>query len=471
MYNDDKNIHNNSNSNTYQPRTNSGPYQSRNRQNRDITRAASSDRLHENLSEEELRRRRHRARVRQEQRKRYLRKLWIRRIIILGVIPLFLLTGTIGFVRTLIRHSNDSVTVSDAFLTEEDTSLEELIVEHEDTTISFLAVGDNIGHERVIDYADANSGEMDDGEYDFTSIYSEVEEFIQEADIAYVNQETILGGDDLGTSGYPVFNSPEQWAYDLATVGFDVVNGSNNHSLDKGYDALITSIETFSLIPEILYVGLFESEEAANAIQTLEVEGVTFAFLSYTEVSNSTDIPNDYCINFFNEDNIREDVANAKAVSDVVIVSAHWGTESSLDVNEMQETYAQLFADLEVDVVIGTHTHTLQSIEWVEGENSNETLVVYSLGNFVGTMDPVDAQLEGMLTFDVCKDDNEITIENVTLTPLVNHYDSDGNIVIIPLNEYSDELNAEHYILETEEPNAIEYYENLVSEIIDSEFL
>lgn len=419
-----------------------------------------------------------RSNTRNRRRQQYLHKLWIRRIIILGAIPLCLVIGGIALLYSHLVAPKETEVVSEDSTLDSTTPSEDVAtsiaidsLEVDDTTsVTFLAVGDNIGHLRVIEYADANSGEADDGLYDFTPIYTYVEDYIQEADIAYVNQETIIGGDDLGISGYPIFNSPEQLAYDLATVGFDVVNGCTNHTFDKGIEALENSIQTFNQIPSILYVGVYDSEEAANTVQTLEVNGITFSFLSYTTMSNVTSLPNDYCFKFFDEETIREDVANAKEVSDVIIVSAHWGTEGTSELNTDQITYAQLFADLEVDVVIGHHPHVIQSIEWVTGENGNETLVAYSLGNFTSTMDSIESQLEGMLTFEFIKTDDNITVDNVALTPLVNHFDGDV-VNIYPLSEYTDELNAEHYKLATLLPNAIEYYESLITDLIDAEFL
>jgi poly-gamma-glutamate synthesis protein (capsule biosynthesis protein) len=146
-------------------------------------------------------------------------------------------------------------------------------------------------------------------------------------------------------------------------------------------------------------------------------------------------------------------VANAKNVSDVVIVSAHWGDENTQEVNEMQRTYAQLFADLEVDVVIGTHPHILQPIEWVTGANQNQTLVVYSLGNFIAHSLTDYNTLGGMVTFDfIVADDDKVTVENVQFEPTVSHYAADpGNVEntrrdfkIYKLEDYSEGLASEH---------------------------
>lgn len=406
----------------------------------------------------------------EERRRRYLRrrrKVYFYRAIF-ALVVLLLFAGAFTLVSTLFRKifSNDAVEETTA-----DTVIEEVIIEEETpNTVSFLAVGDNMGHERVYTYADENAGELDDGEYDFLPSYTYMADYIAEADLAFINQESIIGGDDLGISGYPAFNSPEQLAFDLVTLGFDIINASTNHSLDKGFIGIQNSLEIFSQFDDILYAGVYATEEEAAEISTIEKNGITFAVLSYTFDTNGYEMPNDYCLNLFDEEEIRADVAAAKEVSDVIIVSAHWGTESSYELNSLQLEYAQLFADLEVDLVVGTHPHVIQSMEWITGENGNETLVAYSLGNFLSTMETVDTQLEGMLTLDFVQDeDGEVTIQNVEWTALINHF-GDGTFNVRPLSEYTDELNAVHYVLADECPDAIETFREITDSIIGDEF-
>ncbi|MFI3208494.1 MAG: CapA family protein [Eubacteriales bacterium] len=411
--------------------------------------------------------------TREQRRQAYLRRrrkaYFFRGVFVASILLILLIFWLLisSLFKAFTNNDAEETLETDIITTEETESFEELI---ESNTVSFLAVGDNIGHERVFTYADENSGTTDDGEYDFLPSYTYMADYIADADLSFINQETIIGGDELGIYGYPAFNSPEQWASDLTTLGFDIVNASSNHSLDMGIDALENSLEIWSQYDEVLYAGVYDSEEDASTIRTIERNGITFSVISYTYSTNGYDIPNDYCINLFDEESIREDVAAAKEVSDVVIVSAHWGDESIYELNSLQTEYAQLFADLEVDLVIGTHPHVIQSLEWITGENGNETLVAYSLGNFLSTMETVDTQLEGMLTLDFVKnDDGSVSIENVEWTALINHF-GDGTFTVMPLSEYTDELNAVHYVLAEECPNAIETFQEITDEIIGNEF-
>jgi poly-gamma-glutamate synthesis protein (capsule biosynthesis protein) len=318
----------------------------------------------------------------------------------------------------------------------------------EEKVISFIGVGDNLIHDSI--FRDA---ELADGTYDFKPIYENVAEDIEEADIAFLNQETIIAGDDYAYSGYPAFNTPPEIAQDMNDLGFDLVNGATNHALDYDYPGALNSLAVWNEQEDVVYTGIYESQADRDEIRTIEREGVTFSFLTYTYGTNGIEPDTSYRVAYFDEEQIRQDVANAKTVSDVVIVSAHWGDENTQEVNEMQRTYAQLFADLEVDVVIGTHPHILQPIEWVTGANQNQTLVVYSLGNFIAHSLTDYNTLGGMVTFDfVVADDDTVTVENVQFEPTVSHYVADpGNVEntrrdfkIYKLEDYSEQLASEH---------------------------
>lgn len=324
---------------------------------------------------------------------------------------------------------------------------QEVKPEVKDNKVSFVAVGDNLMHQQLLDEAKIENG------YDFSQYYTNIKPYIEKYDLAFVNQETILGGDDLKATGYPNFNTPEIMAKNLHDVGFNIVNGATNHSLDKGGKALLNSINVFQQYPDMKYIGLYESKEARDTISVIEQNGIKIALLSYNQLTNGHKMPASYSMNLFDEQQMLQDVENAKEISDFVVVSCHWGNEYDLEANQFQKKYAKLLADAGVDVILGTHSHTLQPIEWVEGKDGHKTLVAYSLGNFVSGMMEEETQLEGMLTFDLKKEDNQCSIENVTLTPLINHYeitnlkDAYGtrqNFTVYRLKDYSEEMSKTH---------------------------
>lgn len=314
-----------------------------------------------------------------------------------------------------------------------------------ENTVSFTAVGDNLMHQLLLDKAKQGD------QYDFSPYYTNIQSYIQKSDLSFVNQETILGGGKA--SGYPNFNTPDIMAKNLSDVGFDIVNGATNHALDKGGDALLHSINVFKQYKDMSYIGLYESKEQRDDITVVEKNGIKIALLSYNQLTNGHKMPNSYCMNLFDEDVIKKDVENAKEIADFVLVSCHWGNEYDTTANAFQKKYAKLFADLGVDVIIGTHSHTLQPVEWVEGKDGHKTLVAYSLGNFVSGMMEEETQLEGMLSFDFKKEDNRTSIDNVVLTPLVNHYqvsrlkDAYGTrngFTVYRLKDYTEELASQH---------------------------
>lgn len=345
----------------------------------------------------------------------------------------------------------------------------------EEKRISFIGVGDNLIHENVIWAA-----ETPDGSYDFSNMYENIAADVENADLAFLNQETIFAGPDYPYSGYPSFNTPEQLGTNMVDLGFDLINGATNHTLDFGAAGATYALDFWKQYEDVRYTGVFESEEASREIPTIERDGVTFSFLAYTYGTNGIEPDTNWRVNYFDEEKIREDVAKAKEVSDVVIVSAHWGDENTYVVNEYQEYYGQLFADLEVDVVIGTHPHVIQPIEWLTGTNGNEMLVVWSLGNLLAhALDDINT-LGGMISFDFVVTEEDTTIENVVFRPTVSHFSyhyKDNNRLkrkfkIYYLDEYTDELSVEHGLNALEGITvSLERYQSQVESVIAPEFL
>lgn len=323
---------------------------------------------------------------------------------------------------------------------------EEIPEEKEETIqkISFVAVGDNIMHDNLL--SEAKDGDS----YDFSSFYDNIKNDIKNADISFINQETILGGSSYGYKGYPEFNTPDEMASTLYDLGFDVVNGATNHAADCGDKAIKHSIDVFNQY-DMEYIGLYKNQNDKSDIPVIEKNGIKVSFLSYTidmNISKSTNL-----CKYFDKETIKTDVAKAKEISDIVIASCHWGVECSSQLNSIQTEYAQYLANQGVDVIIGTHPHVLQETKWIDGKNGHKTLVSYSLGNFLSGMLEEETQLEGMLSFDIVKKDNDISIYNVTMTPLVNHYQTNSiknihnaryNFSVYKLKDYTDDLASKH---------------------------
>lgn len=356
-----------------------------------------------------------------------------------------------------------------------ESSADETASEPEEKRVSFIGVGDNLIHDNVIWAA-----ETPEGSYDFSHMYDNIAADVENADLAFLNQETIFAGPDFPYAGYPSFNTPEQLGTNMVDLGFDLINGATNHTLDFGSAGATYALNFWNQYEEVLYTGVFTTEEESQKIPTIERDGVTFSFLAYTYGTNGIEPDTNWRVNYFDEDKIRADVEKAKEVSDVVIVSAHWGDENTYVVNEFQEYYGQLFADLEVDVVIGTHPHVIQPVEWLTGENGNQTLVVWSLGNLLAhALDDINT-LGGMVSFDFVVSEEQTTIENIVFRPTVSHftyhYNDNGKLKrkfkIYYLDEYTDQLGSEHGLNEYDGiVVSPENYQSQVDSVIAPEFL
>jgi len=373
----------------------------------------------------------------------------------------------------------------------------------EDTVISFVACGDNLIHPSVYfnamrNYAEANGTTCDynatnDSGYDFLPTYEHVADAMKNADICYINQETLSGGPGTQIDGYPKFNTPIAMGRDLATLGVDIVNMAHNHMLDAGNDSLLKYSDEYFKSLGMTPLGYYKDEADTDNIVIYEEQGVKIALLTYTYSTNGIPCYSETYIPYFEEPLIRRQIALAKEQADVVIVSAHWGWEDAYKPNSDQKYYASLFCELGVDVVIGMHSHCLQPAEWMEHENGNRMLLTYSLGNFVSGMQNALNVLEGMLSFDIRKDGEtgEITVENPVITPLVLHYEKESSVnykldtgyrkfKLYELKDYTDELLAKHGVVVYEKNHSSTLYggsfsiENMyttVQTIIPAEFL
>lgn len=342
---------------------------------------------------------------------------------------------------------------------------------------SFYAVGDNLIHPVV--YRDALQS---NGSFNFEPMYESLKKEIQAADIAYINQESPIGGDEKGLSGFKQFNTPNDIAKDVVNTGFNVVNGANNHALDQGTDGLLNEINVWEHFKNVFYTGTFKSQRDRDTIPTFNKKGIKIAMLSYTYGTNDIKPENKYQINYFNEEQIKKDVAKAKEQSDMVMVSAHWGNEGKHEPNAKQKKYAKVFADAGVDVVIGTHPHVIQPIQWVKGDNNHQTLVAYSLGNFLNGQSTGNESnaLGGNLQFNIEKQPKGIIIKDVKWKSLVTHYDianpldsnTRQNFKMYPLTDYSNNKAKQHALNATAENEMTkDKLESITKKVIDNQYL
>lgn len=317
--------------------------------------------------------------------------------------------------------------------------------DHKELTL--LAVGDNLIHSQVIE-----SGLKEDGTYNYDHLYSRLKPEIEAADIAVINQETILGGKEFPYTGYPIFNSPTQIGDAIVEAGFDVVLHASNHTLDKGYHGVLNTFEYWSKHPQITVLGINKSQEDQDTIKILEKNGIKVAMLNYTYGLNGFTMPKDkpYLVNMLDKSKMKKDIRMAKEQADFVIVFPHWGTEYVYEPDTKQKELAHFFAEEGVDLVIGTHPHVLEPVEWVISDSGHRMLLYYSLGNYVSYQKEAPRMLGGMGHITITKE-NEVTyISEAGITPIVTHYESTKNhsYEVCKLEDYTIDKAIRHGILE-----------------------
>ncbi len=347
--------------------------------------------------------------------------------------------------------------------------------EPESSKLHFMAAGDNLIHDNIYKQASARTGGKG---FDFDPPYQHIAGLFQEADVAFINQETIIAESVYPLSGYPLFNSPEAVGDKIVDMGFNVVCMANNHMFDMGETGLIAAMDYWGANPDVLSMGAWRAEEDMQKPLTIKKNGITIGFVPITEHTNGLKLPAETPLRFIRSDEydlMKQQVELARANSDFVVVSIHWGTENSNSTNDNQLELAQMFADWGVDLLLGHHSHTLQPMEWRTGQSGNRMLVTYSLGNFISSMLDPQNMLGGVLDLDIEKDakTGETAITRAKMIPVVTQYDTTGrkDVRIYPFVEYTDELVKKHGMTQWHGQFSLSYLSNIIKKNIPAEFL
>ena len=321
----------------------------------------------------------------------------------------------------------------------------------DDISVSFLCVGDNLVQTKVYEQAHKWAA---DGTYDFTKTYENVKSIVESADVAIINQETLICGGDYPISGSgKMFCSPVQLGDAMVDLGFDVFTMANNHMLDRRIDGLEASINYWDGMMEkypILALGAYRNEEDQNRIRVQEYNGMKVAYLSYCEMLNGFSIPagSPIKIGMTSDEALMErQIKEANELADAVIVATHWGWEDTNAVSPAVKELAKKLVDWGADVIIGTHSHTAETMEYITRADGTKGFVFYSLGNFVSAQTDNFNVVGEMGGFNLVKhgDTGETTVEDITCRPVITHYDAGwANLRLFPYNMYTEELANSH---------------------------
>lgn len=292
-------------------------------------------------------------------------------------------------------EKTDQPYVAQAAHTQRNTSIEGKTIQE---NVTIAAIGDILIHDRVYEDAKTKNG------YDFKPMLASVKDKLLEPDLLLANQETVLGGTEIGLSSYPSFNSPIEVGDAIIDAGVDIVSTANNHTLDRGEKAIQSAIG-YMTKAGLPYVGAFKNPDDKERLRILNKNGVDIAYLSYTYGTNGIPVPEgkDYLVNLIDKEAMKEEIHRARKQADAVVMSIHWGKEYQRFPDEIQKELAQFLVDEGVDVVFGHHPHVLQPMEWIEAKDGRQALVVYSLGNFLSGQIWDYKDIGGMATVEIIK--------------------------------------------------------------------
>ena len=344
--------------------------------------------------------------------------------------------------------------------------------------IEIVATGDVLIHKEILD---TQYNAVTDS-YDFNNNFQYVKSYLEGADLAISNLETTLAGkENFGYSGYPSFNSPDSLADAMKLAGIDVVANMNNHALDRDVKGYRRTRETL-VDKGFDVIGTRGTTEDKRYILK-DVEGINIGITSYGYTMTATDnqrgvngIPiatdllplmNTFHLDHINQDlqNMKEQIENMRADgAEVIIFYMHWGDEYELEPNDMQVEIAQFLANEKVDIIFGTHPHSLQPIDILtSSDGTSETPVIYSMGNFLSSQRTERIQNpyteDGVIVLvNITKnlESKEIIVETPTYIPTwVNWYEKEDKLFyeVVPAS-----LNDVEYLTEEGKIRVVESY-------------
>lgn len=288
--------------------------------------------------------------------------------------------------------------------------------------VTIGATGDILLHKRLYDKAKNKDG---DG-YDFSNMLSEAKKLFNKEHLIIVNQESIIAGEEIGLSDFPHFNSPVEIGYELKKMNVDIVNIANNHTMDRGEEGVLKSIENWEKI-DIPYVGAYKSYEDQETLRIFHKNGLRICFLSYTKSLGTKKRPSGkrYLLNQYDDVGVKWlrriiDRIRREDLADVVVMSIHFGKEYQMLPTSYQIETSSNIADAGADIIIGHHPHVLQPPAFLVDSKGRKKFVAYSLGNFFSGQKGLYRQIGAYMTIDVEKPVQKygslLEIKNPTMT-------------------------------------------------------
>ena len=321
--------------------------------------------------------------------------------------------------------------------------------------VRIMAVGDDLIHKQLYEAA-----RLPEGGYCFDGMFDGLRDMIAQADVRVINQETILVADEAQVSSFPAFGTPVAVGQAVVDAGFNVVTHASNHALDKGLDGIADTLAFWELHEDrVCMLGLHPSAADQERVRSIEVDGVKIALVNCTEKLNFRRLPRGarYCVDVmkgFSRRALAARIGRARAEADFVVVFPHWGCEYLYEPVDSQRRWASFFAEAGADLIIGTHPHVVQPVEWIERSDGGRTLCYYSLGNFISCQVDAGTMLGALADVTLERTGDGVRIASHDIVPLVTHTDASyGRFTTYPLADYTDEMAAENKIFAVVEKN------------------
>lgn len=250
-------------------------------------------------------------------------------------------------------------------------------------TVKMAVVGDIMVH----DYQYEEAYNAATGEYNFMHNFQDVKKYFAGNDLVIGNLELTFGGTDRPYASFPCFNTPDSFLDAVKDAGFDLLTTANNHSMDTGKAGLLRTLDKLDEYG-IEHFGTYRSQEERDTIFYKEVNGLKFAFLSYTYGTNGIPVPDEYLVNLIDGGQMVDDIKEARKNADVVVVLPHMGNEYETEPRDIFVSWADEMFAAGADIVLASHPHVLQRMEYRKvnhGDGEHDGFIIYSLGNFISS--------------------------------------------------------------------------------------
>ncbi|MDR2450081.1 MAG: CapA family protein [Prevotellaceae bacterium] len=265
-------------------------------------------------------------------------------------------------------------------------------------TLNLLFIGDVMAHQKQINAAKTDSG------YSFEPCFEFVKPYLAEANVTVANLEVTLAGEPY--SGYPTFSAPDELAVALQRSGVDVLLTANNHACDKGRKGVERTIDMLDSL-HIIHTGTFYDSVHRSRTYPLLLKknNIVIGLLNYTHSTNNIPTPEPTVVNRIDTAQMAADIALTKRFSpDIIVAAIHWGEEYKLYANREQRAIAGFLLRQGVRLVIGSHPHVLQGMEMNKASDTTvQSVVVYSLGNFISNMTAANTEIGVMVRIRLIK--------------------------------------------------------------------